>query len=244
MRMKNGQRASVLDDYLAFAKAYPQHFSFDPGKGILRLERAEIEAVESEVASIYRESGLDPGWARAGIYYEDPYIVLLRDAVRFSDGRPAIHHRILWKTGPVSGIVILPRLGEEYVLVKHYRHAVSAWSWECPRGGSSPGLSFEKTIEGELMEEIGANLLALCRLGHVVPINNLLDSGVDTFLAEVGRIGQPARSEGIDEVALVSAMELKRMIAEGEITDAPTICTVAQACFLGCFEKEQSASQK
>ena len=94
------------------------------------------------------------------------------------------------------------------------------------------------------MEEIGANLLALRRLGHVVPINNLLDSGIDTFLADIGRIGQPARSEGIDEVALVNAIELKRMISEGEITDAPTICAVAQACFLGCLEKEQPALKK
>jgi len=242
--MKNVQRSSVLDEYLAFAKAHPRYFSVDPAKGILRLGRAEIEAVESEVASLYRKGGLDPDWARAGIYYEDPYIILLRDAVRFSDGRPAIHHRILWKTGPVSGVVILPRLGGKYVLVKHYRHALAAWSWECPRGGSSPGSSFEKTIEEELMEEIGANLLALRRLGHVVPINNLLDSGIDTFLADIGRIGQPARSEGIDEVALVSAIELKRMISEGEITDASTICAVAQACFLGCFEKEQSTLQK
>lgn len=244
MRVETCRSASILDDYLAFAKAHPHYFSVDPAKGILRLERAEIEAVESEVASIYRKGGLDPNWARAGIYYEDPYIILLRDAVRFSDGRPAIHHRILWKTGPVSGLVILPRLGYEYVLVKHYRHALGTWSWECPRGGSSPGLSFERTIEEELMEEVGANLLALRRLGHVVPINNLLDSGVDTFLADIGRIGQPACSEGIDEVALLSPAELKRMISEGEITDAPTICAVAQACFLGCFEKEQSTLQK
>lgn len=89
------------------------------------------------------------------------------------------------------------------------------------------------------MEEIGANVLALRRLGHVVPISNLLNSGVDTFLADVGRIGQPARSEGIEEVVLIVANELKRMIVDGEITDAPTICAVAQACFLGCFEKEE-----
>ena len=235
----NEQCVSALDTYLAFAQAYPQHFLSAFEKGIMRLERAEIEAIESEVASIYRKAGLDPGWARAGIYYEDPYIVLLRDALRFADGRPAIHHRILWKTGPISGIVILPRLGDKYVLVKHYRHALSAWSWECPRGGSSPGSSFERTIEEELMEEIGANVLALRRLGHVVPISNLLNSGVDTFLADVGRIGQPARSEGIEEVVLIVANELKRMIVDGEITDAPTICAVAQACFLGCFEKEE-----
>jgi ADP-ribose pyrophosphatase len=244
MQSQNEQRASALEEYLAFAQSHPQHFPGASDKGIVRLERAEIEAIEGEVGSIYRSGGLDPRWARAGVYYEDPYIVLLRDALRFADGRPAIHHRILWKTGPISGVVILPRLGEQYVLVKHYRHALAAWSWECPRGGSSPGSSFEKTIEEELMEEIGANLLALRRLGHVVPINNLLDSGIDTFLADIGRIGQPARSEGIDEVALVSAIELKRMISEGEITDAPTICAVAQACFLGCFEKEQSALKK
>ena len=239
MQIQNDQRGSALEEYLAFAKAQPQYFLSASEEGIMRLERGEIEAVEAEVASTYRNGGLDPGWARAGIYYEDPYIILLRDALRFADGRPAIHHRILWKTGPISGVVVLPRLGDKYVLVKHYRHAVAAWSWECPRGASSLGSSFAKTIEEELMEEIGANVLAVRRLGRVVPISNLLNSGVDTFLADVGRIGQPARSEGIGEVVLLGANEVKRMIIDEEITDAPTICAVAQACFLGCFDKEQ-----
>jgi ADP-ribose pyrophosphatase len=225
-----------LRAYLAFAGTHPKHFASAVRDSWLRLDADEIAVIENEVASNYRDAGLDPSWAQVGVYYEDPHIILLRDAVRFSNGRPAIHHRILWKNGPTSGIVVLARLGKKFALVRHYRHPLSAWSWECPRGGSTANQPLEKSVEEELLEEIGAKMLSCRRMGHVIPIGNLLNSGVDTFLADIDRVGQPARSEGIEEIALLSPKEVKQMIAEDLINDAPTICAVAQACFLGYFD--------
>lgn len=233
--MRNQEDHDRLRSYLSFAGNHPQHFVSALRGSWLRLDAAEIAVIENEVSSVYRDAGLDPDWAKVGVYYEDPHIILLRDAVRFSNGRPAIHHRILWKSGPTSGIVILARLGNKYVLVRHYRHPLAAWSWECPRGGSTANQPLEKSVEDELLEEIGAKMLSCHRLGHVIPIGNLLNSGVDTFLADIDRVGQPARSEGIEEIALLCPEEVKRMIAEEQINDAPTICAVAQACFLGYF---------
>jgi hypothetical protein len=233
--MPDKERSDRLSYYLAFASSHPQHFVSAVRDNWLRLDVGEIESIENEVALLYRDAGQDPAWAKVGVYYEDPHIILLRDAVRFSSGRPAIHHRILWKSGPTSGVVILARLGNKYALVRHYRHPLAAWSWECPRGGSTANQTLEKSVEDELLEEIGAKMLSCHRLGHVIPIGNLLSSGVDTFLADIDRIGQPARSEGIEEIALLRPEEVKRMIAEEQINDAPTICAVAQACFLGYF---------
>lgn len=185
--------------------------------------------MEQLVADRYRAQGHDPDWAKVGIYYEDPFCLMLRDALRFPDGGAFIHHRLLWKSGPVSGVVVLPKLGNEFVLVHHYRHAIGAWTWECPRGSTSPGESWEETAGKELLEEIGAEICHCRPLGRVFPITSLTNTCVVTFLAEIDRVGKPARSEGIDRIRLASFPELEEMISQGEITDAATICSIAQA---------------
>lgn len=218
-------------EYLAFADSHPDYFAKNDGKSTLCLDPKEIKDIEKTVASRYRQRGFDPDWAEVGCYYEDPYCFLFRDAVRFGSGRVVIHHRVLWKNGPVSGVVMLPRYKNRYVLVRHYRHPVSDWSWECPRGATSPGEGVEETVAIELLEEIGSEVIQCQRIGKMFPINSFIDSGVELFLVDIDRIGTLADSEGIEDVQVLDSSELKAMIVRGEIDDASTICAVAQAEF-------------
>ena len=193
--------------------------------------------IEETVGNRYLALGMDPAWAEIGIHYEDPYCWLVRDAVLLPGGREVVHHRVLWKSGPISGVVMLPRLKGQFILVRHYRHPIGEWSWECPRGGTTLGETLEETLAKELQEEIGARTFGIHRLGHMDPVNSLIDSGVDLFLVDVASIGEPETEEGIAEIRLVTAEELTAMVSGGEITDASTISAVAQAAFQGFLDE-------
>ncbi|MGP3928192.1 hypothetical protein [Streptomyces sp. 8N616] len=65
--------------------------------------------------------------------YEDAYVMLLRDPVRFPDGRTGTYIRSV-SAMQEPGCVVLPLLGGEVVLLEHFRHATRSWHWEVPRG--------------------------------------------------------------------------------------------------------------
>ena len=133
-----------LKAYLALSHARPDDFA-GPADGVrIALDPDEIRAIEAEVARRYAEKGWPPEWAEAGISYRDPYLGLLRDAVIFPGGRVGIHHRVLSNSEP-SGAAILPLLGDQIVLIRHFRHPSRRWHWEIPRGGVEPGQQADET---------------------------------------------------------------------------------------------------
>ncbi len=46
-------------------------------------QEEEILQIEDQVGSEYRAKGLNPDWARVGLWYEDPHCWLVRDAIVF-----------------------------------------------------------------------------------------------------------------------------------------------------------------
>ncbi|QNJ41350.1 NUDIX hydrolase [Streptomyces buecherae] len=120
-----------------------------------------------------------------GVVYEDSYVTVVRDAVRFPDGAHGLYLRVLPRaTDP--GVVVLPLLPTgRVVLVEHYRHATRAWHWEVPRGMGEPGATGADSAARELREEIGARATELVPLGDVHPDTGLLGSRVQLFAARV-----------------------------------------------------------
>lgn len=83
-----------LQNYCEFAEAFPEYFVGGEKENWICRDPEEIRGIEESVASLYAQKGLNPAWAQVGVYYEDPYCIMVRDALRFSNGRPAMHHRI------------------------------------------------------------------------------------------------------------------------------------------------------
>ena len=172
-------------------------------------------------------------WARAGIFYEDPYIILLRDAVIFPDGKPGLYHRVIARHDEPTGVAVLGRFDGKFVLVRHFRHPSRAWHLEIPRGAVGADEDPGHVAHLEISEEIGGTIRSLVRLGLLHGASALMRHSVVLVYAELQSIGTPALGEGIADILLVSPSELERMIAEGAITDSFTVAAAYHARLRG-----------
>lgn len=224
-------------DYRQLMARQPELFSSEPGGIRIATDDAEIAAIEAGVGAALAARGIPAEWGRAGLFYRDPYIVLLRDAVVFPDGRPGVHHRILNEnaSGSFSGAAVLPLLGDKLVLIRHYRHAVGGWCWEIPRGGTEAGTTPLQTARRELSEEIGAETGELIPLGSLHGSTALLRGRVALYCARIASLGQPALGEGIVEVRALAAAEIEAMMLADEIRDGFTVAALAQARLRGLW---------
>lgn len=219
-----------LAEYLALVAPHPDWFRTPEGGVEILLDPAEILAAEREMAVRYTTRGLPADWALAGIHYRDPYLMLVRDAVRFPGGECGIHHRILRGSGDPSGVAVLPVLPDgRILLLRHFRHATRRWHWEVPRGGIEPGADADRTAYAEMAEEIGATVTRLVPLGAAHGSTGLLGLSVRLYLADIGEPGEPALNEGITGLLAVTVPELEAMVLRGEITDGFTLACLMHA---------------
>jgi ADP-ribose pyrophosphatase len=170
--------------------------------------------------------------AAGGVVYEDPYVMVLRDPVRFPDGRTGTYIRSIGTTAE-PGCVVLPLLDGEVVLVEHFRHATRSWLWEVPRGFGTRGLAGEQNAAKELREEIGADVHELIPLGAVHPDSGAVGDRVLLYAARIDAIGALALGEGIRRTLTVSFAEAEEMVGDGRITDAFTIVVLSRARLAG-----------
>ncbi|WP_328676294.1 NUDIX hydrolase [Streptomyces sp. NBC_00322] len=170
--------------------------------------------------------------AAGGVVYEDPYVMVLRDPVRFPDGRTGTYIRSIGTTAE-PGCVVLPLLDGEVVLVEHFRHATRSWLWEVPRGFGTRGLAGEQNAAKELREEIGADVRELIPLGAVHPDSGAVGDRVLLYAARIDAIGALALGEGIRRTLTVSFAEAEEMVGDGRIMDAFTIVVLSRARLAG-----------
>ncbi|MEV0444741.1 NUDIX hydrolase [Streptomyces spectabilis] len=204
----------------------------DPLGGYLRLrnERPDLFRNEGGPGAI---DIVDPGQASVdagalGLVYEDPYIRLLRDPVRFPDGRFGTYLRILGAAdGP--GCAILPVIQDRVLLLENYRHAVRAWTLEIPRGFGTDGLSAESNALKELDEELSAQVESITPIGAVHPDTGLSSQLVHLFFARLTATGPLEAAEGIRGTITLTPGELDSRIVDGTITDGFTLAALTQA---------------
>jgi ADP-ribose pyrophosphatase len=221
------------DRYRALLAARPA-LAANPRGGIMVVsDPSEMARIEAVMADRFAAEGLPREWARAGIFYEDPYIVLLRDAVIFPDGKPGLYHRVIARHDEPTGVAVLGRYGGKILLVRHFRHPSRAWHLEIPRGAVGADEDPLHVAHLEISEEIGGTIRSLTRLGLLHGASALMRHSVVLVYAEFESIGTPALGEGIAEILLVSPTEFERMIAESAITDAFTVAAAYHARLRG-----------
>ena len=230
MTQPKSKRAQVtplaLQGYFELMRERPDWFVNTDGGVRIETDPDKISAIEATVAARYRSQNLPAEWATAGLHYEDPYLVLLRDAVYFPDGSPGIHHRILRRSVAAAGSAILPVLNDRIVLMRQYRHATRSWQWEAPRGAVDPGETPLQSAHRELQEEISARVRNVVHLGEMHGTTALMGLPVILFFAVLDDIGATPIAEGISGTRLVTPGEFEALVRDGEITDSFT---------LGCF---------
>lgn len=215
--------------YFTLMRERPDLFVNPPDGAItIILDGEEIGQVEAHMAEWLAARGLSPEWAQVGIAYEDQYLMLLRDAVRFPDGSPGTYIRMVAPAGGAPGVIILPVYEGKVLLLRHFRHGTRSWLLEFPRGFGEPGFSSAENARRELGEEIAGVVKRLVPLGpvHIDGGSGQVD---ELFYAELDGYGAHDQMEGIAEVMAVPVAELDRLIATAEITDGYTLAAYARA---------------
>ncbi|MEO5374791.1 MAG: NUDIX hydrolase [Alphaproteobacteria bacterium] len=222
-----------LARYYAFVRAHPEHYVNPEGGVTVLLERDEIRAIEEGQADRLQARGLPREWARIGVHYEDQYVLVVRDAVRFPDGSPGTYFRILTKPFDNGGAVVLPLYQGRVVLLRHFRHSTRTWHLEAPRGSAEPGQTKEDVARREVAEELGGVVASLTSLGALHVSTSYFRDTMGMFLAELSEVGEPALEEGITGLVQVSPAEFERMIVTDQVTDSHTLAAYGRAKAMG-----------
>ena len=128
-----------------------------------------------------------------------------------------------------AAAMIVPFDGQKFYLVKVFRPALFAYSWEFP-AGVAPAATMEAVAKIELQEETGFQAGSWTKLSRFAGAPGTCDQMGEIFLAQDLVPGQTAREEGeIDmEVASFTESEIDEMIVGGKIVDG---WTIASWCF-------------
>lgn len=166
--------------------------------------------------------------------YANRFIRLFDDAVTFPGGNPGSYVRLAAASGH-PGVVLLTVSDDRVALVYSYRYPVNAWQWGLPRGFGHSADPLESAA-AELTEETGIRRARHMEiLGHVTPDSGVQDSRVAVVLTHVDR--NVALTDGIDpEISAIQwapVVQVKQMVADGEIEDGFTLSAIAMAVCRG-----------
>ena len=190
---------------------------------------AEITAAQAETVIHRQRQGQSVNDVRVGFLAGDPYMIIVRDAVRFPDGTLGLYNRII----EGRSVAILPVIGDRLILLRLFRHGLRDWSFEFPRGGCDPSEDPKSAARRELMEEIGAPAGDLIPLGEFSPGGSSLSTRSQFFLTRIEQTGALGKAEGIESILLLTVAEVEAMIRESKIIDGFTLSLFLRARLAG-----------
>lgn len=164
------------------------------GEGEIEIldDPLEIAKVEEKRYRQFIEKGFseEESWdsSRVGIVAQDPYFILVRDAVRFPTDRTGTYFRYIWKSPDheASGAAVLPVLPDGRIaLILNFRHATRSWEFELPRGAKEKGETMDQAVRRELHEETGWIADSVEELGGIVPNTSAEGQRVPIYIARL-----------------------------------------------------------
>lgn len=142
-----------------------------------------------------------------------------------------IHGRIIL---PHNGVIIVPKLGDKFVLEDQYRPALCQSFLAFPRGHCEKGFTPKQDAVREIKEELkGAKLTNIRYLGKTYPETHSDAWYCTVFLGDVegltvkGNTIKQDGYEGIKNLILLTADEIDDLIAKGKITCGYTLAAWA-----------------
>src|SRR5262245_49231806 len=186
--MSDFDAASCLERYRALVRERPDQFTNPPGEIYeILLDAKQIDRAQRDAFSHRQREGLRTDDTRVGVLAVDPYLMVMRDAVRFADGSYGLYNRLLVP----SGAAIMPVVGDSIALLHRFRHGTRRWHLEVPRGSFSGVGTRKDEAERELVEEIGAAPIdELIDLGTLHSTTGCLDEEHQLYLARIASIGR------------------------------------------------------
>lgn len=132
---------------------------------------------------------------------------------------------------PGDAVAVLPVDGNNCYLLSQYRYCIKNYIIEAPAGKCEPGEEPMITAQRELAEEAHLTAERLMPLGTIYTTPGFSDEIIHLFRAEglTPRENCEMDDDEIIEVHRYSVKEVRKMIQDGRITDAKTICLFFQA---------------
>lgn len=129
---------------------------------------------------------------------------------------------------PRGAVAILPVTGTGYKLLRQYRYAIGQYIYEAPAGTMEDGEDPAATAHRELIEEAGVAAKTLIPRGFIYTTPGFTDEKIWLFEA---RDLSPSHeyekdADEVIEVMDVTQDEMDRMVKDGTICDAKTICLI------------------
>jgi ADP-ribose pyrophosphatase len=124
-----------------------------------------------------------------------------------------------------GGVVVIPLLPDEVVLVRQFRPVIGQWLLELPAGRlETPDEDPQKRAAAELAEEVGYRAGRWEQVAVFYTSPGYSDERLIVFLAqELEDIGaSPEESEDV-ELVLLPLSELRKLLGSSEFQDAKTI---------------------
>jgi ADP-ribose pyrophosphatase len=142
-----------------------------------------------------------------------PWVRIIAREVEFSRGAPReVYHAV--EQADYIAIVAVTH-GGKIPIVRQYRPALEAFSWELPAGLVDPGEAPVDCARRELMEETGLTVRAIHPLGETCPCTGRLNNRIHSFFVAAGKRTASFEPEAGMRVKLVSPTEIARLIQAG-----------------------------
>ncbi|MFF7155300.1 NUDIX domain-containing protein [Streptomyces sp. NPDC008139] len=241
VRERRRARLAAYDELRALR---PELFENPPGAAVeILLDSADQDEVTRQTAELAVAFGLSEDVGDIGVVYRDPYLRLVRDAVRFRSGRLGTYIRAVGDTA-IGGAAALPVLSDgRIVLLHHFRHATRAWHWEIPRGFGDAGEGGEATARREAREELGCEVREVVHLGAFASDSGLSAIADQLYLARVDaedfseEPDEGALEEGIARRLALTPEAFHAMLVDGAISDGYTLSAYGLATARGLLER-------
>jgi len=143
-----------------------------------------------------------------------PWVSIVAREVEFVRGAPPQIYHAVEQADYISIVALTPR--GQIPIVRQYRPALEAFTWELPAGLVDPGEEPADGCRRELIEETGLTAHAIHLLGEHSPCTGRLNNRVHTFFVEAGRQIAGFEPEPGVAMKLVSPAEIVRMIRAGD----------------------------
>ena len=155
------------------------------------------------------------------------WMEIIAREVEFAEGAPPKIYHAVGQPDYIGILAMTP--SRQFPIVRQYRPAVEAFTWELPAGLVDAGENPEQSCRRELLEETGYSAAKVHKLGTAAPCTGRLSNRIHSFFVETGeRKAGYAPEPGI-EVKLVSAAELARLIRAGEFVSQLHLGTILLA---------------
>lgn len=205
---------------------------------ILVDEEMVVRAVHARAERVGAEA--DPN--SIGIVFQDEYVTVVRDAVRFPNGSLGTYLRVVERAAldiGENGVVLLPVWDGCIVLRRVFRHATRQWELEAPRGMIDPGENRLQAAKRELDEELGVGARTLTPLGDITANSGLLVGVTAVYLAHLASNDVhdgPDDTEALGEIVRIPYDQLLLRVRNGEIRDGHTLSAITLAMAAGLLD--------